>query len=93
MTKNVGVRSEHRDGRDRVTKNVGDVGARSEQGQNIVTVTKNIGDIGAGSEKSWSNVTVTKNIGAGRSRVGVRSEQNMIHDRSLFIDLVSCFSI
>ena len=30
MTKNVGVRSEHRDGRDRVTKNVGDVGARSD---------------------------------------------------------------
>ena len=44
----VGVRSEHRDGRDRVTKNVGEVGARSEKGQIIVTVTKNIRDIGAG---------------------------------------------
>ena len=61
MTKNVGARSEHHDGRDRVTKNVRDVGA--------------------GSEKSQSNVTVTKNIGAGWSRVGARSEQNMIHDR------------
>ena len=30
MTKNVGVRSEDHDGRDRVTKNVGDIGARSE---------------------------------------------------------------
>ena len=40
MTKNVGVRSEHRDGHDRTTKNIGDVGARSEQGRNIVTVTK-----------------------------------------------------
>ena len=48
MTKNFGARSEHRDGCDRVTKNVGDVGARSEQGRNIVTVTKNVG---AGSEK------------------------------------------
>ena len=80
MTKNVGVRSEDHDGRDRVTKNVGDVGARSEQGRNIVTVTKNVGDVGAGSEISWSNVTVTKKLGAGRSRVGARSEQNMIHD-------------
>ena len=80
MTKNVGARSDHHDGRDRVTKNIGDVRARSEQGQNIVTVTKNIGDVGAGSEKSQSNVTVTKNVGASRSRVGVRSEQNMIHD-------------
>ena len=77
MTKNIGVRSEDRDGHDRVTKNIG---ARSEQGQNIVTVTKNVGDIGAGSEKSRSNVTVTKNVGAGRSRVRARSEQNMIHD-------------
>ena len=50
----------------------------SEQGRNIVTVTKNVG---AGSEKSRSNVTVTKNVGAGRSRVGARSEQNMIHDK------------
>ena len=73
MTKNVGARSEDRDGRDRVTKNIGDIRARSEQGRNIVTVTKNVGDVGAGSEKSWSNVTVTKNVGA-------RSEQNMIHD-------------
>ena len=80
MTKNVGVRSEHCDGRDRVTENVGDIGARSEQGRNIVTVTKNVGDIGAGSEICWSNVTVTKNLGAGRSRVRARSEQNMIHD-------------
>ena len=79
MTKNIGVRSEDRDGHDRVTKNIG---ARSEQGQNIVTVTKNIGDIRAGSEKSQSNVTVTKNVGASRSRVGVRSEQNMMHDSS-----------
>ena len=63
-----------------MTKNVGDVGARSEQGRNIVTVTKNIGDVRAGSEISRSNVTVTKNLGAGRSRVGARSEQNMIHD-------------
>ena len=30
MTKNIGARSEHHDGRDRVTKNVGDVRARSE---------------------------------------------------------------
>ena len=45
----VGVRSEHRDGRDRVTKNVGEVGARSEKGQIIVTVTKNIG-------ASWNRV-------------------------------------
>ena len=78
MTKNVGARSEHCDGCDRVTKNVRDVRARSEQGWNIVTVTKNVG---AGSEKSRSNVTVTKNVGAGRSRVGARSEQNMIHDK------------
>ena len=63
-----------------MTKNVGDVGARSEQGRNIVTVTKNVGDVGAGSEICRSNVTVTKNLGAGRSRVGARSEQNMIHD-------------
>ena len=63
-----------------MTKNVGDVGARSEQGRNIVTVTKNVGDLGAGSEICRSNVTVTKNLGAGRSRVGARSEQNMIHD-------------
>ena len=80
MTKNVGARSEHHDGRERVTKNVRDVGARSEQGQSIVTVTKNVGDVGAGSEISRSNVTVTKNLGAGRSRVGARSEQSMIHD-------------
>ena len=73
MTKNVGVRSEDHDGRDRVTKNVRDIGARSEQGRNIVTVTKNVG---AGSEKSRSNVTVTKNVGdvgagseEGRSRI------------------------
>ena len=37
------ARSEHCEGCDRVTKNIGNVGARSEQGQNIVTVTKNIG--------------------------------------------------
>ena len=71
MTENVGVRSEHRDGRDRMSKNVGDVGARSEQGRNIVTVTKNVG---AGSEISQSNVTVTKKRRSkseqGRSKVG-----------------------
>ena len=47
-----------------------------------MTVTKNVGDVGAGSEISRSNVTVTKNLGAGRSRVGARLEQNMIHDTS-----------
>ena len=93
MTKNIGVRSEHHDGCDRVTKNIGDVGARSEQGQNIVTVTKKVGDVGAGSEKSQSNVTVTKNIGAGRSRVGARSEQNMIHDRVCNCFLVHHFNL
>ena len=46
VTKNIGVRSEHHDGCDRVTKNVEDVRARSEQGRNIVTVTKNVGDVG-----------------------------------------------
>ena len=70
MTKNFGARSEHRDGCDRVTKNIGDIRARSEQCQSIVTVAKNVRDVGAGSEKGWGNVTVTKNIGAGRSRVG-----------------------
>ena len=30
VTKNIGARSEHHDGRDRVTKNIGDVRARLE---------------------------------------------------------------